>query len=137
MTQEKVAKEDVKYMMDHILFKITETTDTSSSSGAEYDMNFHGKCILMNQFHFNELSVFTGLCYEDTFAALHCLGWIDDGKYVWVVLDVLADTGFISKAETVRFSKEKCHSKSFLSTKFSNFFSPVLNCGIKFYLFSL
>lgn len=88
--------------------------------------------------HIYNTRVNAGLFYEDTFAALNALGWIKEGKFVWVVLEVLADMEFISQAETVKFSKEKHQPDMFLPSTMSKFFLPfAFNYNNKFCLFHI
>jgi hypothetical protein len=46
---------------------------------------------------------FTGLCNKDIYNALMPVGWIKNGKFVRVVLEVLAAMDFVPEADRQRF----------------------------------
>lgn len=66
--------------------------------------------------------------YKDTYNALKSLGWIKDGKFVRVVIEVLADMEFISKTETAEYFKTKPYPKK-LSLIMMSKFKLNLSCA--------
>jgi len=57
---------------------------------------------------------FDRFTYSETFAALQSLGWIDEGKFVKIVLEVLVTLRLASKEEMEQLLQKDVFSKNML-----------------------
>jgi len=60
------------------------------------------------------VDIFDPLTYSETFKALQSLGWIDKGKILKIVLEVLVTIGLASKKEMEQLLQKDVYSKNML-----------------------
>jgi hypothetical protein len=64
---------------------------------------------------------FNCFAYSETFTALQSLGWIDEGKFVKIVLEVLVTMGLASKEEMEQLLQKDVYSKNMLKIMYRCF----------------
>jgi len=60
--------------------------------------------------------------YEETFTALKALGWLDEGKCVRKVLEVVATRGYMSKAQIEKLMKKEAFCRTISLKIISKFY---------------
>jgi hypothetical protein len=79
----------------------------------ENNTNFNGKSHSFSKSFTIKPGFFTGLCNKDVYSALKSVDWIKNGKFVRIVLEVLAAMEFVPEADAERFSNIELKSQKF------------------------